>query len=80
MIAERLMLAMMDDLHARVVGVHAAPAQVDDDLLVGDRKTDLDAEFVGLADLALGDAFDLGAVQGVDFFNSDPPRIDRHEN
>ena len=26
MIAERLMLAMMDDLHARVVGVHAAPA------------------------------------------------------
>ena len=33
MIAERLVLASVDDLHARVVGVHAPVAQVDDDLL-----------------------------------------------
>ena len=32
-IAERLVLAAVDDLHARVVGVHAPVAQVDDDLL-----------------------------------------------
>ena len=31
-IAERLVLAAVDDLHARVVGVYAPVAQVDDDL------------------------------------------------
>ena len=105
LIAQRLVLAPVDDLNARVVGVHPPVAQVDDDLLgrtplvlqqvggllqlraqhvpvvrvtreaagtdhqsllVRDHQADLDAELVGVACLALGDAFHLRGVQRVE--------------
>ena len=104
-IAEQLVLAAVDDLHARDVGVQAPVAKVDDNLLgsvtqvlrqvgglfqlgtedmavvrvageaasahhqtllVGDRQADLDAELVGVARLALGNALHLWCVQGVE--------------